>query len=31
MRRLRRYAEEEKAAVARWSETCRMAALQPTL
>jgi NAD(P)H-flavin reductase len=31
MRRLRRYAEEEKAAMARWSETCRMAAMQPTL
>ncbi|MGD0106307.1 MAG: sulfide/dihydroorotate dehydrogenase-like FAD/NAD-binding protein [Rhodopila sp.] len=31
MRRLRRYAEEEQAAVARWSESCRMANLQPTL
>jgi len=27
MMRLRRYAEEEKAATARWSETCRMRAL----
>jgi hypothetical protein len=27
MVRLRRYSEEEKAAVARWSETCRMRAL----
>jgi len=25
MRRLRRYAAEEKAALARWSETCLMA------
>ena len=25
--RLRRYAEEEQAAMARWSETCRMRAL----
>ena len=31
MRRLRRYAEEEKAAMARWSDTCRMATMQPTL
>jgi NAD(P)H-flavin reductase len=28
MRRLRRYAEEEKAAMARWSDTCRMGSLQ---
>jgi NAD(P)H-flavin reductase len=27
MRRLRRYAEEEKSAMARWSETCRMTSL----
>ena len=27
MMRLRRYAEEEKAATERWSETCRMRAL----
>ncbi len=31
VRRLRRYAEEEKAAMARWSENCRMATMQPTL
>jgi NAD(P)H-flavin reductase len=28
MRRLRRYAEVEKAATARWSETCRMVTMQ---
>jgi sulfide dehydrogenase subunit beta len=27
MRRLKRYAEEEKSAMARWSETCRMTSL----
>jgi NAD(P)H-flavin reductase len=29
-RRLRRFAEEEKAAMARWSETCRMNSMAPT-
>lgn len=31
MRRLRRYAEAEKAATARWSDSCRMATLQAAL
>jgi hypothetical protein len=31
MRRLRRYAEEEKAATERWSATCRMTTLQGAL